>query len=470
MDDDVIQPAAREPMICDNCGKTGHTLRRCMGPLTRDGTIPGCPLCDTVDHELRTCPNLHNWTRRQAWNSAVKLRQGRPSFNIPWLLWELAPNFEMFLTAATDGKLPQSGVFADGRYREFGIQNYDHVVRDPTWTTLMRPWHSGWMQPQAWHRNFGNFSMRPGESPLLVQQTFGEKGPTTLPRKFALQNEASLNVRPGSVDPHDSISQVGTVGGSSRVGKRGGGSRGGNRGGGSRGGNRGGGSHVRKRGGYHGEYRGGYRGGAQSGSMSQAPVFHLPPQAPVSYGPPMQAGGQVGYFPQQTPVSYGPPMQAGGQVGYFLQQTPVSYGPPMQAGGQVGGFPQQTPVSYGDSMQAGSQFDHHPQQALVLYGNPTQAGSQVGFSPPQASVQSGAPGPGLNTVFSNHLVMAMERVIEKQMYEANIAVYNKPSSSLSQSYRDRDDGSSHQGNSSHQHRRSQSPRGGGSAWGGGGRN
>ncbi|CAG8970977.1 hypothetical protein HYALB_00007645 [Hymenoscyphus albidus] len=310
----------------------GHTLRRCMGPLTRDGTIPGCPLCDTVDHELRTCPDLHKWTRRQAWNYLVKFRQGRPSFNIPWLLWELAPSFEIFLNAATDAKLPQSGKFAAGRFDALGVQQFDNVTPDPSWMTLMRPWNTDWMQPQAWHQNFGNFSMRSGESPLSVQQSFGEKGALTLPRKLAKQNEASLNVRPGSEVASDSISQVRTF---SRWKSRW---------------NRGG-SGVGKRGGN----RGGNHGGAQSGSMSQAPVFYPPPQAPVSYGLPMQAGSQLGYSPPLAPVAYGESMQAGSQLGHYQQQAPVAYG---------------------ESMQAGSQFI--PQQAPVPFGNPTQADSQAG--------------------------------------------------------------------------------------------
>ncbi|KAK1752908.1 hypothetical protein QBC47DRAFT_431057 [Echria macrotheca] len=47
---------------CANCGKSGHTLKECVVPDKKYGSIRGCPICNTQGHVLDTCPVLNDET------------------------------------------------------------------------------------------------------------------------------------------------------------------------------------------------------------------------------------------------------------------------------------------------------------------------------------------------------------------------------------------------------------------------
>lgn len=66
-----------------------HTLRDCVWP-TRMGDIPGCPVCNTVQHQFEGCPARQNLSadaaRQQAFDLLVRSRGGLPPYRttLPW--------------------------------------------------------------------------------------------------------------------------------------------------------------------------------------------------------------------------------------------------------------------------------------------------------------------------------------------------------------------------------------------------
>jgi hypothetical protein len=40
---------------CGNCGLRGHAIRTCMGPITPQGFVEGCPLCNDKSHNYEDC-------------------------------------------------------------------------------------------------------------------------------------------------------------------------------------------------------------------------------------------------------------------------------------------------------------------------------------------------------------------------------------------------------------------------------
>ncbi|KAI0020930.1 hypothetical protein F4780DRAFT_740500 [Xylariomycetidae sp. FL0641] len=52
----IEEYAAQKKVACGNCKKFGHTLQHCVWPYDKkNGDIPGCPRCNTMDHEFDHC-------------------------------------------------------------------------------------------------------------------------------------------------------------------------------------------------------------------------------------------------------------------------------------------------------------------------------------------------------------------------------------------------------------------------------
>jgi hypothetical protein len=89
--------------MCGNCGRWGHTIRDCVGPVDEDGELDGCPKCNTArSHMYDDCPDrdsdedfdyIYKYRQRKppirscmAWTSFLgesAVHQAWPTF-IPW--------------------------------------------------------------------------------------------------------------------------------------------------------------------------------------------------------------------------------------------------------------------------------------------------------------------------------------------------------------------------------------------------
>lgn len=63
-------------MWCGNCGKQGHTITTCIGPL-HEGLLQGCPRCNQAAHNLDDCPARKS-TEKDLFNYLVRKRDKRP--------------------------------------------------------------------------------------------------------------------------------------------------------------------------------------------------------------------------------------------------------------------------------------------------------------------------------------------------------------------------------------------------------
>ncbi|KAH9890730.1 hypothetical protein F4778DRAFT_796230 [Xylariomycetidae sp. FL2044] len=83
------------PMACANCGRTDHHMMSCPGPVDlATGTLRGCVVHNTKDHEYDECPVTPAWNAGQHYNYLVFCRRGLAPVHttIPW--WSLAAKFQ----------------------------------------------------------------------------------------------------------------------------------------------------------------------------------------------------------------------------------------------------------------------------------------------------------------------------------------------------------------------------------------
>lgn len=61
------------PGCCANCKKHGHALDTCSSPSWTFGNIPGCPFCNTTEHDIDNCPKIDGTDWSLAENQAQLL-------------------------------------------------------------------------------------------------------------------------------------------------------------------------------------------------------------------------------------------------------------------------------------------------------------------------------------------------------------------------------------------------------------
>ncbi|RYP60895.1 hypothetical protein DL770_009899 [Monosporascus sp. CRB-9-2] len=65
---------ARDQIPCANCKRVGHLLKDCVGPYSRNGDIPGCPVCNTMEHGMDQCPNAGELSKESVFTFLVTNR------------------------------------------------------------------------------------------------------------------------------------------------------------------------------------------------------------------------------------------------------------------------------------------------------------------------------------------------------------------------------------------------------------
>lgn len=104
---------------CENCGSESHTLTRCAGPTDEAGYLRGCPLCDTMSHDLDDCPHLDGPRDRHLISRLhVRLllhRRGRAPFYSEKMPWTKALLISLAWGFSCPGPFPWSGEAAARR-------------------------------------------------------------------------------------------------------------------------------------------------------------------------------------------------------------------------------------------------------------------------------------------------------------------------------------------------------------------
>ncbi|KAK3989754.1 hypothetical protein QBC44DRAFT_395789 [Cladorrhinum sp. PSN332] len=67
----------KDASICENCGRKGHRLSRCIKLDPEFGDIAGCPMCETTSHSFDDCPHLPHMKSDDIFEYLVIRRAGR---------------------------------------------------------------------------------------------------------------------------------------------------------------------------------------------------------------------------------------------------------------------------------------------------------------------------------------------------------------------------------------------------------
>lgn len=89
IDNSVPIPRKAKPCIyCGNCGRLGHQLGTCLGPLKK-GHLTGCPYHNTSKHDVDECRDqrLGRGENNKRLHYVVKLRNGLPPLRCKTLHW-----------------------------------------------------------------------------------------------------------------------------------------------------------------------------------------------------------------------------------------------------------------------------------------------------------------------------------------------------------------------------------------------
>ncbi|KAL0938370.1 uncharacterized protein CTRU02_204980 [Colletotrichum truncatum] len=121
---------------CGNCGKPGHQLANCVGPVTRDrGDIRGCPFCNTKSHTYDACckgyeeRNGTKVTLEDHFQYLVRQRPGLPMIRTDMVpIWLLVLGFEeQGITLNNPNGKPQGYPLSESEVRRMSADK-NHVL------------------------------------------------------------------------------------------------------------------------------------------------------------------------------------------------------------------------------------------------------------------------------------------------------------------------------------------------------
>ncbi|RYP11834.1 hypothetical protein DL767_011449 [Monosporascus sp. MG133] len=97
---------ARDQIPCANCKKVCHLLKDCVGPYSRSGDIPGCPVCNTMEHGMDQCPNASELSKESVFTLLVANRGNKCLIRSDVEVYQLAVE----LDKKSNGKLSSDNI------------------------------------------------------------------------------------------------------------------------------------------------------------------------------------------------------------------------------------------------------------------------------------------------------------------------------------------------------------------------
>ncbi|KAI9649773.1 hypothetical protein NHQ30_002354 [Ciborinia camelliae] len=128
---------------CGNCGRSGHVLKKCMGPVTEYGHIDECPLCNTKQHTFVQCTNRESkFDVRTFRHYFLQCRNNAPPLRFP-RDFRKEEFWRLEVESAKEEDTSPCRLWSVEFSRQFQQDNpyywekksiYERVIVDPTWS------------------------------------------------------------------------------------------------------------------------------------------------------------------------------------------------------------------------------------------------------------------------------------------------------------------------------------------------
>ena len=119
---------------CGNwrCRSRNHELADCLGPPSTLGDIDGCPLCNTEDHDLDSCPDLPRTSRAKLFEVLITRRANKPPIRTRISIISLTVELSKTEELANTMPLLKGTVKHSYRHAEPWKQHKPTLTRDPS--------------------------------------------------------------------------------------------------------------------------------------------------------------------------------------------------------------------------------------------------------------------------------------------------------------------------------------------------